>query len=147
MTRIMALAALLITGTAAANEPIALTTASIGDGVLLVSHTVQTTVMRQVTHRVERNGQTVNVTQMVPTTVEQAVQTLYKLADVQVHDLDGLRVDPDKLPELFEKPRAVILSPSGKIDKALRNVFKPNTLIIKLPKTPPPASIPRAPGK
>lgn len=79
------------------------------------------------------NGVTRNITENVPVMETVTQKTFWRPKDVSVFDLAGAKIDPDRLPEMFKKPRAVVVSSTGKIDPAVREVLKDNALIVVLP--------------
>ncbi len=103
----------------------------------LISEVVVTRVKYVPQTRTETaNGITRNVTVNVPVQETVTGRSVWKLKDVKVFDSAGAKIDPDKLPEMFKKPMAVVVSSSGKIDKAFRDILKDNALIVVLPPAP-----------
>lgn len=122
-------------GVATANPPIPLDVQSVViDGDVLVAErpvTEYRTVVEQRTVVLNGRNETVSVTKLVP--VMRAFQIKYALKDVKAYDLDGLEIDPQRVPELLKSPRAVVLATTPKLDKNVRGLLKDDTIIVVLP--------------
>ena len=86
--------------------------------------------MVPITRTVIQNGVQKNVTELVSVSQYETRAANVKIKDVTVYDLDGLKVDPEKLPELLRKPRAVAISPDGNVSKPVRELLQKDTLVI-----------------
>jgi len=134
MLRLLFAAAVLALGatTAAADSVTIHLVAVEGDSLTLPGPAREVSVVEQVpvTKVVVVNGVQRTVTEYVNVTRSVMRAANVKLKDVMVYDLDGLRVDPEKLPELLKKPRPVVVSSDGKVSKAVRDILKDGTLIV-----------------
>src|SRR5262245_1524569 len=103
-----------------------------GDKLMLDEQVVVTRAVPRTEERVI-NGQKVTVTVLMSVPEYVTKRSAVKLKDVSVHDLAGAKIDPDRVPEMLKKPTAVIVSPTGEIDKKFRDILKDGTLIVVLP--------------
>lgn len=115
-----------------------------GDKLMLEEQVVVTKAVPRTEERVV-NGQKVTVTVLMSVPEYVTRRSAVNLKDVSVHDLAGARIDPERVAEMLKKPTAVIVSPSGEIDKRIREILKDGALIVVLPppsKTDKPKAIP-----
>jgi len=131
--------ALLLAGAGAAQTQVGVSVVRLENGVLTADVSQSVVQLTTETRTIQVNGQQKQVTVTVPTTVTQTVQMKFKFADVSFHDLDGLKIDSDKVGELLKTPRAVVVAPGGKLDAARREAFKDGTLVMSLPQPKSPA--------